>query len=191
MIGSPAISTRLMIGSSMVRGRLMRIFEIASFTSLTARSWFTSRRNSIVVIDEPSEMVERMCLTPFTPATESSTHFVTWVCNSAGAAPDCVIVTETIGMSMLGNRVIGRARKLTRPSTISTRNSTSEGIGLRIAQAETLRRMAISSGAILSAARRQPEPRRGGPAAPGRRRAGTSRRGPPPPRPPRGRCAAP
>ncbi|MDF9792059.1 hypothetical protein M2440_002760 [Methylorubrum extorquens] len=141
MIGRPAISTRLMIGSSMVRGRLMRIFEIASFTSLTARSWFTSRRNSIVVIEAPSEMVERMCLTPFTPATESSTHFVTWVCNSDGAAPLCVTVTETIGMSILGNRVIGRARKLTRPSTISTRNRTREGIGLRIAQAETLRRM--------------------------------------------------
>ncbi|GJD95561.1 hypothetical protein OCOJLMKI_2774 [Methylobacterium iners] len=68
-----------MIGSSMVRGRLMRILLIASFTSLTARSWFTSRRNSIVVIEAPSEMFEMTCLTPFTPETASSTHFVTWV----------------------------------------------------------------------------------------------------------------
>ncbi|MET3783153.1 hypothetical protein ABIC24_000780 [Methylobacterium radiotolerans] len=52
---------------------------MASLTSLVARSWFTSRRNSIVVVEVPSVIVERMCLTPFTPATESSTHLVTWV----------------------------------------------------------------------------------------------------------------
>ena len=141
MIGRPAISTRAMIGSSIVRGRFIRTLAIASFTSLTARSVFTSRRNSIVVVEVPSVIDEMMCLTPFTPATASSTHFVTWVCNSLGAAPAWVTVTETIGMSMLGKRVIGRLRKLTRPSSPSTRKSTIEGIGLRIAQAETFRRI--------------------------------------------------
>ena len=37
---------------------------------------------------------------------------------------------------MFGNRVIGSCLKLTMPSTISTRNSTSAGTGLRIDQAE-------------------------------------------------------
>ncbi len=152
MIGRPAISTREMIGSSIVRGRLMRIFEIASFTSLTARSWLISSRNSMVVVEMPSVMVERTCFTPFTPATESSTHFVTWVCNSEGAAPDWVIVTATIGMSMFGKRVIGSDRKVTSPSTISTRNSTMEGSGLRIAQAETLRRIVRPQRAATEAA---------------------------------------
>ena len=49
-----------------------------------------------------------MCLTPLTPATASSTRFVTWFCSSDGAAPDCVTVIETIGMSMFGKRVIGQ-----------------------------------------------------------------------------------
>ena len=144
MIGRPAISTRETIGSSMVRGRFCRILAMASLTSLVARSSFTSRRNSIVVVEMPSVMVERTCLTPCTPATESSTHFVTWVCNSDGAAPDWVIVTATIGMSMLGKRVIGRLRKLTSPRTIRTRNRTTDGRGLRIDQAEMLRRIGVS-----------------------------------------------
>ena len=141
MIGSPAISTRLMIGSSMVRGSVTRTLAMASFTSLTARSTFTSRRNSMVVAETPSEIVEMMCLTPFTPATASSTTFVTWVCSSEGAAPAWVTWIATIGMSMFGNCVIGSERKLTSPRIIRTRNSTIEVIGLRIAQAEMLRRM--------------------------------------------------
>ncbi|MET3862824.1 hypothetical protein ABIC20_000133 [Methylobacterium radiotolerans] len=119
----------------------MRIFETASFTSLTARSVFTSSRNSTVVTEEPSVMAEVMCLTPRTPAIESSTHLVTWVCNSDGAAPDWVIATETMGTSTLGIFVTASPRKLTRPSTTSTRNRTRGAMGLRIAQAETFRRI--------------------------------------------------
>ena len=47
-----------------------------------------------------------------------------------------VIITWTTGTSMLGKRVIGSVVKLIQPSTISTKNSTSEGIGRRIDQAE-------------------------------------------------------
>ena len=61
-----------------------------------------------------------MCLTPFTPATASSTRLVTWFCNSEGAAPACVTVIDTIGMSMFGKRVIGSCRKLNTPRIIST-----------------------------------------------------------------------
>ena len=59
----------------------------------------------------------------------------------AGAAPDWVISTWTIGMSMLGKRVIDIVRKLTRPRIVSTAKATTAGIGRRIDQAETLRRM--------------------------------------------------
>ena len=86
-------------------------------------------------------IAEVMCFTPRTPAIESSTHFVTWVWSSDGAAPACVIATETMGTSIFGMRVTGSPRKLTRPRTIRTRNRTSGPIGLRIAQAETLRRI--------------------------------------------------
>ena len=61
--------------------------------------------------------VEMMCLTPLTPATASSIFLVTCTSSSDGAAPDCVIRTCTIGMSMLGKRVTGSVRKLTKPST--------------------------------------------------------------------------
>ena len=61
-------------------------------------------------------MVEVMCLTPLMPATASSTRLVTWFCSSDGAAPDWVTVTETIGMSMFGKRVIGSFWKLNTPA---------------------------------------------------------------------------
>ena len=66
-------------------------------------------------------MVEMMCLTPVMPATASSTCLVTCVSSSAGAAPDCVTVTETIGTSMLGKRVIGSWRKLKMPEQQTAR----------------------------------------------------------------------
>ena len=137
-IGRPAISTRCVMGSSMVRGRSERILAIASFTSFTARSELIPSRNSIVVVERPSAIVDVMCLTPLMPATASSTRFVTWLCSSDGAAPDCVTVTETSGRSMFGKRVIDMFRKLNTPRIVSTMKSTIEGIGFRIDQAETL-----------------------------------------------------
>ena len=59
-----------------------------------------------MVEDAPSVTVEMRCQTPLRLATESSTFFVTWDSSSDGAAPDWVISTCTIGMSMLGKRVI-------------------------------------------------------------------------------------
>src|SRR5271154_4460940 len=98
----------------------------------------------MMVEDEPSVAVEAMCQTPLTLATASSTFLVTCDSSSDGAAPDWVISTCTIGMSMLGNRVIDIVRKLTTPSRNSTANSTIDGIGLRIDQAETFRRIRSS-----------------------------------------------
>ena len=54
-IGRPSTSTRLTIGSSMVRGRSARIFAIWSFTSLSARSMSTEPTlNCTIVEEEPS-----------------------------------------------------------------------------------------------------------------------------------------
>ena len=98
---------RLTIGSSIVRGRSARILAIWSFTSLSARSMSTEPTlNCTTVTDEPSVTVEIMCQTPLTLETASSTFFVTCDSSSDGAAPDWVMTTWTIGMSMLGNRVI-------------------------------------------------------------------------------------
>jgi hypothetical protein len=44
-------------------------------------------------------------------------------------------------MSMFGNRVIDIVRKLMRPRIVKTAKATTAGMGLRIDQAETLRRM--------------------------------------------------
>ena len=135
-IGSPSTSRRWMIGSLIVRGSSWRTFETASLTSFTARSVFVPSWNSIMVLEDPSVIVDLMCLTFVTPATESSTRLVTCVSSSTGAAPDCVMSMVTIGMSMFGKRVIAMFRKLRRPSVINTRKSTSEGIGRRIDHAE-------------------------------------------------------
>src|SRR5271165_3517980 len=97
--------------------------------------------NCTMVDDEPSVTVERMCQTPLRLATESSTFFVTCDSSSDGAAPDWVISTCTIGMSMLGKRVIGIDRKLTMPRMVKTAKATTAGTGRRIDQAETFNRI--------------------------------------------------
>ncbi len=45
---------------------------------------------------------------------------------------------------MFGNRVIGIDRKLMRPRIVRTAKPTIAGIGLRIDQAETLRRIGVA-----------------------------------------------
>ena len=93
-IGRPSMSMRLMIGSSIVRGRSVRILAIWSFTSLSARSTSTEPTvNCTIVDDDPSVTVETTCHTPLTLATASSTFFVTCNSSSDGAAPDWVMST--------------------------------------------------------------------------------------------------
>ncbi len=127
----------------MLRGRSVLILAIWSLTSFSALSMSTEPTlNWTMVTEEPSVTVEMMCQTPFRLETASSIFLVTWLSSSDGAAPDWVICTCTIGMSMFGKRVIDIVRKLTRPSTVKTTKPTIAGIGLRMDQAETLRRMA-------------------------------------------------
>src|ERR1700693_5950673 len=101
--------------------------------------------NCTIVDDEPSVTVEMRCQTPLRLATASSTFFVTCDSSSDGAAPDWVISTCTIGMSILGKRVIDIERKLTTPRIVRTAKATTAGMGRRIDQAETLRRMGLAS----------------------------------------------
>ncbi len=56
-------------------------------------------------------------------ATASSTRLAICVSSSLGATPGSVTVTDTIGRSMFGKRVIGRLLKLMMPSAHSTTNS--------------------------------------------------------------------
>ena len=84
----------------------------ASLTSLSARSVSVSKRNVIVVLDIPSVITELIWWAPATPETASSTAFVTRDSSSAGAAPNCVTVTETRGTSTFGIRVTGNLLKL-------------------------------------------------------------------------------
>ena len=86
----------------------------------------------------PSVTVDSRCFTPDTLATASSTFLVTWLSSSPGAAPGWMTVTETIGTSIFGARVMGSMLKPTKPSRVSTTNSTIGGIGLRIAAPEML-----------------------------------------------------
>src|SRR5580692_11356878 len=51
-------------------------------------------------------------------------------------------------MSIFGNRVIDIVRKLMRPRIVKTPNATTAGMGLRIDQAETLRRMSVAALAV-------------------------------------------
>src|SRR5579863_973676 len=97
-----------------------------------------------MVDEDPSVTVEAMCQTPLTLATASSTFFVTCASSSDGAALDWVMSTWTIGMSILGKRVIDIERKLMTPSSVSTAKATMAGMGLRIDQAETLRRIGFA-----------------------------------------------
>ena len=99
----------------------------------------------MTVCDWPSVIVEVTFLTPEMLATASSTRLVTCVSSSLGATPGSVTVTETIGTSMLGKRVIGSFEKLIRPSATSTMNIRIGGTGLRIAQAEKFQFMADRS----------------------------------------------
>ena len=128
----------------------------ASFTSLSARSVFVSRWNRIVVLDSPSVMTELMWWVPVTPATASSTIFVTRDSSSAGGAPTCATVTEMTGTSMFGMRVTGSLLKLMQPSTTIAAAMTMGGRGCRIDHADMLKAMSTtgdsSNGPARSAA---------------------------------------
>src|SRR5258708_1528573 len=77
------------------------------------------------------------------PETTSSTDLVTCASSSAGAAPNCVIVTETTGTSTFGSCVIGSLLKVRIPSAQSAADTTMGGSGCRIDHAEMLTAISV------------------------------------------------
>src|SRR5262245_62496116 len=123
---------------------------MASLMSLRARSVSVSRRNWTVVLEMPSVTTDRMWRTPSTPDTASSTVLVTCDSSSAGAAPNCVMVTEMTGMSTLGRRVIGSLLNDTQPRNMTTIAITIAGSGWLIDHADTLRAIQLSRAGPLA-----------------------------------------
>src|SRR5438105_14070398 len=79
-----------------------------------------------------------MCFTPCSVATEFSILRATSVSSWPGDAPGSDAVTMTVGRSMSGNCWIFMPRKLITPASVSMMKSSTDGIGLRMHQAETL-----------------------------------------------------
>src|SRR5688500_18127733 len=99
-----------------------------------------------------------MCLTPCTVATEFSILRATSVSSCDGEAPGSEAVTMTVGRSMSGNCWIFIALKLMRPTSVSIMNSSIDGIGLRMHQAETLNGIADLAYLVAGAAVTDPVP---------------------------------
>src|SRR5512139_248598 len=74
---------------------------------------------------------------PCSVAIESSSLRATSVSICAGLAPGSAAVTVIMGRSMSGNCWIFMPRKPIAPTSVSSTNSSTAGIGLRIDQAET------------------------------------------------------
>ena len=162
-MSSPEVSARPTCGSRMPSGRSPRIWVIASRMSLTARSIGVPRSSWTTVCELPSLTLELISSMPSIERTAASTRWVTWVSISVGAAPGCEMLIQTIGKSMSGSFWTCIRMKLTRPASSSAANRTSDGTGLRIDQAEMLRKLMASIGSY----RRRARPLRAGPAGPG------------------------
>src|SRR6187431_1087612 len=78
-----------------------------------------------------------MCLSPCKVATAFSILRATSVSSCAGAAPGRAAVTITVGRSMSGKFCTFIALKDRKPAKLSSTNSITAGIGLRIDQDET------------------------------------------------------
>src|SRR4028118_1353271 len=139
MMGPPANSRRLMIGSFTSWGRFWRIWAIALRTSLVARSLSVPKTKLTTVLETPSLTVEIMLSILPKPAIASSTFFVTWASSSVGPAPGWVTVTETAGKSIFGLASIPSSVKENQPTTVKTKNRTIVGTGFRIDQVEMLK----------------------------------------------------
>ena len=92
------------------------------------------------VLELPSEAVELIVFTPLMERTADSTSWVIWFSISVGAAPGCEMLTLTAGNSMSGLLTTSIDRKLSTPANSRAVKITSGMTGLRIDQAEMLRK---------------------------------------------------
>ena len=137
------VLARMIWGSRMPSGRLLRICATAERTSSTARSIGVPIASWTTVSDDPSVTLESISSIPCKLRSAASTRCVTWVSSSVGAAPGWLIWTMTTGKSMSGWLLTSSRRKLTIPAIVSMKNRTSDGTGLRIDQAEMFRKLML------------------------------------------------
>ncbi len=114
---------------------------MAVSTSLTASIRLVPISNSTKVCDEPSRAVDWIESTPAMERSALSTRWVIWFSISVGEAPGCAMLTITAGNSTSGLLVTSIRLKLTIPASSSATKNTSGITGLRIDQAEMLRRL--------------------------------------------------
>ena len=147
-IGSPLMMARVTCGSRMPLGSDPRTCEIASRTSLVARSTGVSIVNWTNIWTSPSVIVVLISSTPSRLRTAASTFCAICVSISTGAAPGCEMSTITAGKVISGLSLMSMRMNATIPAKVSAANSTSANTGLRIDQAEMLRMMNVLSGPL-------------------------------------------
>ena len=135
--GCAAKSSLVTIGSRTSAGRSARTRCTAERTSSTASCTGFSSRNSAVMRGGAVLHLGVMCFRPCRVAIEFSSLRATSVSSCAGAAPGSAADTVTVGRSMSGKFCTFIALKDSRPPKVSSTNSITAGIGLRIDQAET------------------------------------------------------
>ena len=135
--GCEAKSSLPITGSRRSAGRSARTRCTAERTSSTASCTGFSRRNSIISVTAPSCTLVVMCFSPWMVATAFSSLRATSFSSCAGAAPGSEAVTVTVGRSMSGKFCTFIALKDSSPPKLSSTNSITAAIGLRMDQAET------------------------------------------------------
>jgi hypothetical protein len=135
--GWPARSSLVTTGSRTSAGRSARTRCTAERTSSTASCTGFSRRNSTMSVAAPSCTLVVMCFRPCTVAMEFSSLRATSVSSCEGAAPGSDAETVTVGRSMSGKFCTFIALNDSSPPKVSSTNSITAGIGLRMDQAET------------------------------------------------------
>ena len=134
-------STLKTCGSRIPSGRLPRTWSTAFLTSFSASITSTPISNSSEVSLLPSRAVELMLLTPWIDCSAASIFWVIWFSISVGAAPGWLIATTTIGNSMSGSFCTFIREKVTMPARTSPMNRMIGTTGLRMHQAEMLRKL--------------------------------------------------
>ena len=125
----PAVDDLVTEGSRSSPGRSARTRATASRTSLTASDKRFSRTNSTVISTAPSSTLVWMFLMPCSVAIESSSLRATSVSSCAGAAPENVAWTVTMGSSMSGKSCTALDLYDSKPASVSSTNSMMAGIG--------------------------------------------------------------
>ena len=142
-IGWAESSSLATMGSRRSAGRSARTRETAERTSSTASCTGFSSWYSAAMVATPSVSVVVMCLSPCVVAMAFSILRATSDSSWPGAAPGSTAVTMTTGRSISGKFCTFMARNDSRPARVSSTNSMTAGIGLRMDQADRFMRLLL------------------------------------------------